>query len=113
MLADTSFQQSVHDVNYKNWHEIVDTTFLYLHKDLGIPDKPTVSTHFYFQAAQWQCNNVIDILSKSEFTDKSHKDTFGNNRNSFEDDLTSIDVPTNVEQLGDDRTLNDLRHSMT
>ncbi len=51
-LADTSFRQTVHDVNFENWHEVVDITFLHLHKDLGIPDKPTLSPHFYYQAAQ-------------------------------------------------------------
>jgi hypothetical protein len=84
-LADTSFQQTVRDVSYENWHKVVSTTFLYLHKDLGIPDKPTVSPHFYYQAAQWQCNNVIDMLSRSELTGKSYKDSLGNNHNPFED----------------------------
>ncbi len=52
-LADSSFQQTVRDVNFENWHEVVNTPFfLYLHKDLGIPDKPTMSPHFYYQAAQ-------------------------------------------------------------
>ncbi len=85
---------------------------MYLHAVLGIPDKPTtVSPHFYYQAAQWQCNNMIDMLSRSELTDKSYKDSLGNNHNTFEDDLTSIAVPTrsNVMQLGNNKTLNDFR----
>ncbi len=59
-LADSSFQQTVRDVNFERWHEIVNITFLYLHQDLGIPDKPTVSLHFYYQAAQWQCSQQHD-----------------------------------------------------
>jgi hypothetical protein len=51
-LADTSFQQIVRNVNSERWHEHVNTNFLYLHQDLAIPDRPTVSSHFYYQAAQ-------------------------------------------------------------
>ncbi len=108
-LADSSFQQTVRDVNFERWHEVVNTTFLYLHKDLGIPDKHTVSPHSYFQAAQWQCNNVIDMLSRSELAYKSYNMLCCHERNTFEDDLTSIAVPTNVMQLGDNKTLNDFR----
>jgi hypothetical protein len=109
-LADASFQQTVHDINFENWHENVDTTFLYLHKDLGISAKPTtVPPHFYFQAAQWRCNNLIDMLSRRELSDKSYKETFGGNRNEFEDSVSSIVMPTNVTQLEDEKVLNDLK----
>ncbi len=52
-LADTSFQQIVRNVNSERWHEYANTNFLYLHQDLAIPDRPMVSSHFYYQAAQW------------------------------------------------------------
>ncbi len=67
-LADTSFQQIVRNVNSEWLHEYANTNFLYLHQDLAIPDRPTVSFHFYYQAAQWQCSNMIDMLSNNELT---------------------------------------------
>jgi hypothetical protein len=51
-LADKSFQQIVRNVSSERWQEHVNTNFLYLHQDLAIPDRPTVSSHFYYQAAQ-------------------------------------------------------------
>jgi hypothetical protein len=72
---------------------------------LAIPDRPMVSSHFYYQAAQWQCNNMIDMLSNNELTDKAYKDDLLANSNTFEICTTTIAVPLNVVQLGDTETL--------
>jgi hypothetical protein len=104
-LADTSFQQIVRNVNSERWQEHVNTNFLYLHQDLVIPDRPTVSSHFYYQATQWQCNNMIDMLASKELTDKAYKDDLLANSNTFEMGATTIAVPLNVVQLGYTETL--------
>jgi hypothetical protein len=104
-LADTSFQQIVRNVNSERWHEHVNTNFLYLHQHLAIPDRPTVSSHFYYQAVQWQCNNMIDMLANNELTDKAYKDDLLANSNTFEIGTTTIAVPLNAVQLGDKETL--------
>ncbi len=104
-LVDTSFQQIVGNVNSERWHEYANTNLLYLHQDLAIPDRPTVSSHFYYQAAQWQCNNMIDMLSNNELTDKSYKDDSLANTNTFEIGTTTIAVPLNVVQLGYNKTI--------
>jgi hypothetical protein len=39
---------------------------------LGMPINLTVSPHFYYQAAQWPCNNAINMLANTELLDKSH-----------------------------------------
>jgi hypothetical protein len=112
-LADASFQQTVRNVNFERWHEYANTTFLYLHQDLAIPDRPTVSSHFYYQDAQWQCKNMIDMLSRNELTDKSYKDDSLSNTNTFENDMAAVAVPTNVMQLGDNKTAHSLVYVTT
>ena len=91
-LADTSFQQIVRNVNSERWQEHVNTNFLYLHQDLAIPDRPTVSSHFYYQAAQWQCHNMIDMLANNELSDTAYKDDLRANTNTFEIGTTTIAV---------------------
>jgi hypothetical protein len=103
--ADASFQQIVRNVNSERWQEHVNTNFLFLHQDLGIPDRPTVSPHFYYQAAQWQCHNMIDMLANNELSDTAYKDDLRANTNTFEIGTTTIAVPLNVVQLGDKETL--------
>jgi hypothetical protein len=74
-----------------------NTNFLYLHHYLAIPDRPTVSSHFYYQAVQWQCNNMIDMLSNNELTDKAYKDDLRANTNTFEIGTTTIGgTPTTI-----------------
>ena len=102
--ADASFQQIVRNVNSERWQEHVNTNFLVLHQDLGIPNRPTVSPHFYYQAAQWQCHNRIDMLSNNELSDAAYKDDLRANTNTFEIGTTTIAVPLNVVQLGDKET---------
>jgi hypothetical protein len=92
-------------VNSERWQEYVNTNFLYLHQDLGIPDRPTVSSHFYYQAAQWQCHNMVDMLANNELSDTAYKDDLRANTNTFEIGTTTIAVPLNVVQLGDKETL--------
>ncbi len=104
-LADASFQQIVRNVNSERWQEHVNTNFLYLHQDLAIPDRPTVSSHFYYQAAQWQCHNMIDMLANNELSDTAYKDDLRANTNTFEIGTATIAVPLNVVQLGDKETL--------
>ena len=91
-------------MNSERWQEHVNTNFLFLHQDLGIPNRPTVSPHFYYQAAQWQCHNMIDMLANNELSDTAYKDDLRANTNTFEIGTTTIAVPLNVVQLGDKET---------
>jgi hypothetical protein len=47
-------------------------SYLYLHKDLGMPIRFNVSSHFYYQAGQWLCNNAINTMAKTEMLDKTN-----------------------------------------
>jgi hypothetical protein len=48
---------------------------------------------------------MIDMLSNNELMDKSYKDDFLANTNTFDIGTTTIAVPLNVVQLGDTKTL--------
>jgi hypothetical protein len=48
---------------------------------------------------------MIDMLSNNELTDKSYKDDSLANTNTFEIGTTTIAVPLNVVQLGDNKTI--------
>ena len=61
-------------------------------------DQRYVSSHFYYQAAQWQCHNMIDMLANNELSDTAYKDDLRANTNTFEF-TTTIAVPLNVVQL--------------
>ncbi len=82
---------------------------LYLHKDLGMSIRLTVSPHFYSQAAQWPCNNAISMLTNTELLDRSYAESWW--RTEFEADIYSIiSVPPYISQLGDDKkTRNDYK----
>jgi hypothetical protein len=70
--ADIEFQHETKSVPIESWHETIDDNFLHLHKAIGITIILTVLPHFYYQAAQWPCNNAINLLANTELLDKSH-----------------------------------------
>jgi hypothetical protein len=99
--ADIDFQHKTKSVPIENWHETIDDNLLHLHKALGMPINLTVSPHFYYQAAQWPCNNAINMLANTELLDKSH----GSAKwlDLFQQGLTATtsSIPVNISQLGD------------
>jgi hypothetical protein len=67
----------------------------------------TVLPHFYYQAAQWACNNVINMFLHTEILDKSYGESRW--RNEFDVDLFSITVPTYFLQLGGEKIRKDYK----
>jgi hypothetical protein len=107
--ADIDFQHKMKSVHIESWHETTDDNLLHLHKALGMPINLTVSPHFYYQAAQWPCNNAINMLANTELLDKSHGtakwlDLFQQGLAS-----TSTSISVNISQLGDHKIRDDYR----
>jgi hypothetical protein len=106
--ADTDFQRKMSHTDYEKWHETSDYALLFLHKDLGMPIKLSVSPHFYYLADVQLCTNAINIKVNTEMLDKSNGET--NWRGAFNVDTASVSIPTYFSQLGEnDATLRDYR----
>ena len=105
--ADIDFQYKMNSVPIESWHETIDDNLLHLHKALGMPINLTVSPHFYYQAAQWPCNNAINLLANTELLDKSH----GTAKwlDLFQQGLASTSIPANISQLGDHKIRDDYK----
>jgi hypothetical protein len=87
-------------VNFENWHEIIDSAFLYLHKEFGFPVRLTVSPHFCYQAAQWPCQNAINMLLNNELADKNYHNLFSSrNKNELEANFHSMSLPASISLL--------------
>ncbi len=72
-----------------------------------MPINLTVSPHFYYQAAQWPCNNVINMLAHTELLDKSHGAAKW--LDFFQQRIASTSIPVNISQLGDHNIGDDYR----
>jgi hypothetical protein len=105
--ADIDFQHKMKSVPIESWHETIDDNLLHLHKALGTPINLTVSLHFYYQAAQWPCNNATNLLANTKLLDKSH----GSAKwlDLFQQGLASTSIPVNISQLGDHKMRDDYR----
>jgi hypothetical protein len=105
--ADLDFQHKMKSVPIESWHERTDDNLLHLHKALGMPIKLTVSPHFYYQAAQWPCNNAINMLANTKLLDKSHGSVKW--LDLFQHGIASTSIPVNISQLGDHKIRDDYR----
>jgi hypothetical protein len=105
--TDIDFQHNLKSVPIESWHETIDDNLLYLHKALGMPINLTVLPHFYHQAAQWPCNNAINMLANTELLDKSHGAAKW--LDLFQHGIASTSIPVNISQLGDHKIRDDYR----
>jgi hypothetical protein len=106
--ADTEFQKNLKDTNFEHWHETIDSAFLYLHKELGLPVRLTVSPHFYYQAAQWPCQNAINMLVNNELADKTFQNLFSSrNKNEFDANFKPMSLPASISLLEESRSCNE------
>jgi hypothetical protein len=88
--ADTDFQRKMSHIDCEKWHETSDYALLFLHKDLGMPIRLSVSPHFYYLAGVQLCTNAINIKVNTEMLDKSHGEQ--NWRGAFNVDTASYNL---------------------